>query len=292
MVMGMVKVFQDFARGNDLPFWDEDEKELDVKEAMAYFATAPLDITVGNIPVVRNAYYFAKTKEWNKASTDLGTQALTQIVNAGYTTVDWTSALIMDHKFKKISKGQAKDIGMALGYITGGVPVTLVTNLINAINSKAKNDSYVPPLSIELKNNINELEEMKDAGEVEIPQDVWDKVLEMEKEINPDTELEPPPADSASIIKDAVSGGKWYAKSETSDKAGLYMFDKATWDFIDKQAPELALTPGGRVSSSPSQQEEAMDWYLKYNNEALAREGVKGTLPNLYAAHILGAVLS
>ena len=38
---------------------------------------------------------------------------------------------------------------------------------------------HVPPLSVELKDQINEVQEMKDAGEVEIPQDVWDKVLEM-----------------------------------------------------------------------------------------------------------------
>ncbi len=288
LVMGMVKTYQDVIRGNPTPLFGDDEKEVNLKEVALYYGGAPVDMFLGNTVSVKDAYYFAKTREWNKSVSTLATQATTDIVKSGFVLYETLETMIMNQRFKKMSDSQIKQMGRALSYITGGIPLKLVADVLTALNSKPKNDLYIPPLAAELSEKMDEVSEMKDAGDIEIPEDVWQKMQEIESEVNPETELEPPPPDTAKVIKEVSSGGKWYAKSDKSDKAGLYMFSEATWNFIDEQAPELALTQDGRTSSSTSQQEEAMDWYLKHNNEALAREGIKGTLPNLYAAHILG----
>lgn len=291
IVSGIARTYLDLVRGNKIPFLkgEDDDDEVDLLEVAGYFASAPLDITLGNIPGVRNAYYYASTKEWNKAGvTDLGTQAMTSGVNTIMIVNNWLQAVMHGEEIK-LKKKDMKDIGMTASILTGGVPVNLLTKFITYLNSKPQNDFYIKPLTQELSETVAAVEKKREAGEIEIPDDIWEQIQKVEKEANPVREPQSIPEDTFDVIKRIESDGKWYAKNPNSSAAGLYQFTEGTWEDIMERAPELGLTKGGRVSSDPSEQEDAMKWYTEQNAEALTGAGLEPTLPNIYAAHFLGA---
>lgn len=289
LLSGVARVFMDVVRGNPLPFWDEDEKEIDLAETAWYFTSAPADITLGNIPVVRNAYYYAKTRDWNKAGVQsLGAQAINQVSRAAFVGLDWVNAVIADEDFE-LSEKNAKDIGFTLSYLTGGIPINMLMNIFKNLESKPNNDVFAVPVTEELTNALDDLQARKDAGAVDIPDDVWQQIQNIKNEANPNREPQSIPAETEETIEKVVSDGKWYKKNEVNGATGIYQFTEQTWKDIMDRAPELGLTKGGRVASDGEEQREAMKWYTQSNNEALTRAGIESTTANLLGAHMLGA---
>ncbi len=299
LILGLTKIMSDMLRGNwdKIPLFDENEYEPEelALEMTKYLAMSPYDVTLGNIPVVRDIKFgldsavFKRNQEvivqspMVKAMSDIGTT-----VQVMMQTMD-----LIDGE-RELSAKQIKALGFTASYVTGGLPINAVLKVYKHLEDINPSEIFTSSLFEDFSKRLEKFKETQAELPVEeqIPEEAMKALDDVQLQIAPPVPTETAALDmkrTLATIMQIESGGNVFAKNPNSSAAGLYQFTDDTWEDVMRRAPELGLTANGRVSANPAQQEKAMLWFTRQNARTLRQGGIPITTENIYAAHFLGA---
>lgn len=312
LTLSMIKAYENAIRGKQvLPFEEDDDVETMIKKSVASFALAPADQVISGLPLIKDAEYTLNFQELTNKKQKLEPPPM----KIGNTFIDTytglKAALDFSEDARDLSKAEKKSFVYSAGYVFGipsdaiykyllspdwsELPATAKSEL-DILNERI--EKFKKSLGVNLGDKANaeeippelmkQLEQTNiDTGE-EVPPEMLQQLEQLQMEINPVTPETRVTPDTMDIIKKIESNGEWDAQNPNSSAAGLYQFTEGTWKDLMDRHPELGLTEDGRVSADTTQQEIAMEFFTNENIARLERNGLEGSIENVYAAHFLG----
>lgn len=289
-----------------------------------------------NTPIIRDLTYgidtaFGKDRQTPRVQPPI-MSAFTALAITGKETLEvgygLANGLTLYEAIEGISEKDAKQMGLALSVVTGGIPVnaafdyyklfadpdstinwnplTLMAGLFGATMDVAsdfveRNDTEEDDFTATF-NRLKALEDNPDSleGVVEEAKLMVSQATSTTKEDLTDDEY--------FVLKMAESNGKWNARPKKFEKDpetgemdwdgeylsnafGYYQFLPSTWQYIVDNAPKnLGLTKSGLYLPGGKQQETAMRWWVKdiVRQFKTADVDIPVNAENIYGAHHFG----
>jgi hypothetical protein len=214
------------------------------------------------------------------------TKMLSDIATAGNTLTD---AVQQAHNLTdflqyltNLDNKETKALLNAESYLGIPLPVNAYSHLMRLMDLPLNAPAQVPMAAFDKLNGSVGAFLKKQSGpdHLEVKPEFHAQLEKIQEQLKPVTA--DVPQGMSDTMKYAMSGADWTKPN------GIYGFSKDKWDYIRVSAPDLGLTPSGRISKDLGQQEKAMDWYLHNTSQELAKSDIPVNKASLYGAFRLG----
>lgn len=269
-----------------------DEDMLDIVKDTAWeFAKAPVNQTLGNIPLIDNIKYQSEIEtrsDYRNVSVPL-TSVMSDFA-AGVVIMKDVLDQGLQGRLVDLTDVQRKILLTNAGYLAGGAPTNTMYKAYETLNAGSENSGtpYLKNIVEDVHKSIDTyIKEFIDYPEA----DEFIKDLKEYKKTLPQLNSDVKniiPENTKDTLKASLSGGQWNKIDPETGAAGIYQFTEESWNELRLRNPDLGLTENGRVAKNPAQQEKAMNLEIQDNTRGLLTYEIPISEVNLLGAHTFG----